>query len=119
MKASVESLEAQVEELEEENAMLKMDLEELTASSTDADFRLRQELRDAQEELERLRQQQQQQQQQQNSGAGRGRMAITSAESGAGVDVDAVLQRVQQLQKHLATCRNSVQAILEAPGQSQ
>ena len=117
MKASVESLEAQVEELEEENAMLKMDLEELTASSTDADFRLRQELRDAQEELERLRQQQQQQQQ--NSGAGRGRMAITSAESGAGVDVDAVLQRVQQLQKHLATCRNSVQAILEAPGQSQ
>ncbi len=97
--------------------MLKMDLEELTASSTDADFRLRQELRDAQEELERLRQQQQQQQQ--NSGAGRGRMAITSAESGAGVDVDAVLQRVQQLQKHLATCRNSVQAILEAPGQSQ
>jgi len=119
VKASVESLEAQVEELEEENAMLKMDLEELTASSTDADFRLRQELRDAQEELERLRQQQQQQQQQQNSGAGRGRMAITSAESGAGVDVDAVLQRVQQLQKHLATCRNSVQAILEAPGQSQ
>ena len=108
-----------MEELEEENAMLKMDLEELTASSTDADFRLRQELRDAQEELERLRQQQQQQQQQQNSGAGRGRMAITSAESGAGVDVDAVLQRVQQLQKHLATCRNSVQAILEAPGQSQ
>ena len=107
-----------MEELEEENAMLKMDLEELTASSTDADFRLRQELRDAQEELERLRQQQQQQQQQ-NSGAGRGRMAITSAESGAGVDVDAVLQRVQQLQKHLATCRNSVQAILEAPGQSQ
>ena len=58
MKASVESLEAQVEELEEENAMLKMDLGELTASSTDADFRLRQELRDAQEELERLRQQQ-------------------------------------------------------------
>ena len=80
--------------------MLKNDLQELTESSTETDFRLRQELRDAQEEFERLK-------------------ASGPSEKGTAdaVDVKAVLQRVQQLQQHLATCRNSVQSILEAPDQ--
>jgi regulator of replication initiation timing len=45
LKASVEGLEGQNENLLEENAMLKMDLDELQESSTETDFCLRQELR--------------------------------------------------------------------------
>lgn len=126
-----ETLESKLESVDEERIMLQMELEELKESASEHDgdkYRLETELRDMKEEFERLK----------ASGGGGGGGAGGGAAAAAvapapatageapvvsvpgedgeqGETIDLVLQRVQQLQKHLASCRDSVQHIISLP----